>query len=97
MRHGLNQKLFAFTDDVIANCIRKNRASDNDPRGAICPICSTGDSGDPYGRIVPLGRSRNTQTRALPIAVKDTFGPCGLETPAGVLEQEYGPRSRCWR
>jgi hypothetical protein len=25
MRHGLNQKLFAFTDDVIANCIRQGR------------------------------------------------------------------------
>jgi hypothetical protein len=25
MRHGLNQKLFAFTDDVIANCIRQGQ------------------------------------------------------------------------
>ena len=31
------EKLFAFTDDVAANCTRRHARSDNDPCGAIFP------------------------------------------------------------
>ena len=37
MRYGRNAKLFAFTDDVTANCERKRARSDSDPCGAIFP------------------------------------------------------------
>jgi hypothetical protein len=37
MRYGRNEKLSAFTDDVTANCARKQARSDSDPCGAICP------------------------------------------------------------
>jgi hypothetical protein len=37
MRYGRNEKLFAFTADVTANCARKQALSDSDPCGAICP------------------------------------------------------------
>jgi hypothetical protein len=37
MRYGRNEKLFAFMDDVTADCARKQAGSDNDPCGAICP------------------------------------------------------------
>jgi ssDNA-binding Zn-finger/Zn-ribbon topoisomerase 1 len=37
MRYGRNEKLFAFTADVTANCTRKQARSDNDPCGALCP------------------------------------------------------------
>ncbi len=37
MRYGRDEKLFAFTADVTANCIRKQAPSDSDPCGAICP------------------------------------------------------------
>jgi hypothetical protein len=30
------EKLFAFTDDVTANCTRGQARSDSDPCGAIC-------------------------------------------------------------
>jgi hypothetical protein len=36
-RYGRDEKLFAFTDDVTANCTRKRARSDSDPCGAICP------------------------------------------------------------
>jgi hypothetical protein len=38
MRYGRDEKLFAFTDDITANCTRKNARSDGDPCGAILPI-----------------------------------------------------------
>jgi len=37
MRYGRNEKVFAFTDDVTANCTRRQKRGDNDPCGAICP------------------------------------------------------------
>jgi len=37
MRYGRNEKVFAFTDDVTANCERKQARSDSDPCGAIFP------------------------------------------------------------
>jgi hypothetical protein len=37
MRYGQDEKLFAFTADVTANCARKQARSDSDPCGAICP------------------------------------------------------------
>jgi hypothetical protein len=37
MRYGKDAKIFAFTDDVTANCTRKQACSDSDPCGAICP------------------------------------------------------------
>ena len=37
MRYGRNEKVFAFTEDVITNCARKQGRSDNDPCGAIFP------------------------------------------------------------
>jgi len=37
MRYGRGEKVFAFTDDVTANCTRKQARSDRDPCGAICP------------------------------------------------------------
>jgi hypothetical protein len=37
MQYGLDEKLFALTADVTANCVRKQARSDNDPCGAICP------------------------------------------------------------
>jgi hypothetical protein len=37
MRYGRNEKVFAFTEDVTANCTRKHGRNDNDPCGAICP------------------------------------------------------------
>jgi hypothetical protein len=37
MRYGRDAKIFAFTDDVTANCDRKQARSDNDPCGAIFP------------------------------------------------------------
>jgi hypothetical protein len=36
-RYGRDEKLFPFTDDVTANCNRKQAHSDSDPCGAICP------------------------------------------------------------
>jgi len=36
-RYGQDEKLFAFTADVAANCTRKHARSDSDPCGAICP------------------------------------------------------------
>jgi hypothetical protein len=39
MRYGRNEKLFAFTDDVTANCARRQPRSDNDPRRPICRRC----------------------------------------------------------
>jgi hypothetical protein len=36
-RYGRNEKLFAFTDDVTANCDRNHTRSDSDPCGALCP------------------------------------------------------------
>ncbi len=36
-RYGRDEKLFAFTGDVTANCTRKHARSDSDPCGAICP------------------------------------------------------------
>jgi hypothetical protein len=35
--YGRDEKLFAFTEDVTANCLRKQARSDSDPCGAICP------------------------------------------------------------
>ena len=37
MRYGRDAKVFAFTDDVTANCSRKHTGSDSDPCGAIFP------------------------------------------------------------
>jgi hypothetical protein len=37
MRYGQDEKLFAFTADVTANCTRKQARGDSDPCGAICP------------------------------------------------------------
>jgi hypothetical protein len=37
MRYGRNEKVFAFTKDVTANCARKQARSDNDPCGAVFP------------------------------------------------------------
>jgi hypothetical protein len=37
MRYGRDEKVFAFTDDVTANCTRKRARRDRDPCGAICP------------------------------------------------------------
>jgi hypothetical protein len=37
MRYGRNEKVSAFTDDITANCARKQARSDSDPCGAICP------------------------------------------------------------
>src|SRR6266545_1764874 len=34
MRYGRNERVFAFTDDVTANCTRRQARSDNDPCGA---------------------------------------------------------------
>jgi len=36
-RYCRDEKLFAFTADVTANCARKQTRSDSDPCGAICP------------------------------------------------------------
>ena len=36
-RYGRDEKLFAFTAEVTANCARKQARSDNDPCGALCP------------------------------------------------------------
>jgi hypothetical protein len=36
-RYGRDEKLFAFTADVTANCTRKQARSDSDPCGAVCP------------------------------------------------------------
>ena len=36
-RYGRDEKLFAFTDNITANCTRKNTRSDSDPCGAILP------------------------------------------------------------
>jgi hypothetical protein len=36
-RYGRDEKLFAFSADVTANCTRKQARSDTDPCGAICP------------------------------------------------------------
>jgi hypothetical protein len=40
-RYGRDEKLFAFTEDVTANCTRKQARSDSDPCGAICPDLPT--------------------------------------------------------
>jgi hypothetical protein len=37
MRNGRNEKLLALTDDVTANCVRRQARSDNDPCGAVFP------------------------------------------------------------
>jgi hypothetical protein len=37
MRYGRNEKVFAFTEDVAANCTRKQARSENGSCGAICP------------------------------------------------------------
>jgi hypothetical protein len=37
MWYGRTDKVFAFTDDVAANCARKQARSDHDPCGAIFP------------------------------------------------------------
>jgi hypothetical protein len=36
-RYGRNEKVFAFTEDVTANCARTQARSDSDPCGAIFP------------------------------------------------------------
>ena len=36
-RYGRDEKLFAFTEDITANCQRRHVRSDNDPCGAIYP------------------------------------------------------------
>jgi len=36
MRYGRNEKVFAFTEDVTANCARKQARDNNDPCGANC-------------------------------------------------------------
>jgi hypothetical protein len=36
-RYGRDEKLFAFTAEITANCGRKQARSDSDPCGAICP------------------------------------------------------------
>jgi len=38
MRYGRNEKVFAFTDDVTANCTRKQARSDSDAPRSV-PIC----------------------------------------------------------
>jgi hypothetical protein len=37
IRYGRDEKLFAFTAEITANCARKQARSDSDPCGAICP------------------------------------------------------------
>jgi hypothetical protein len=37
MRYGRNEKLFAFTADVTANCTRKQARSASNPCGSVCP------------------------------------------------------------
>jgi hypothetical protein len=39
-RYARDEKVFAFTADVTANCARKWARSDSDPCGAICPDLS---------------------------------------------------------
>jgi hypothetical protein len=36
MRYGRNEKVFAFMEDVTADCDRKHARSDSDPCAAIC-------------------------------------------------------------
>ena len=36
-RYGRNEKVFAFAEDVTANCARKQARRDNDPCAAIFP------------------------------------------------------------
>jgi hypothetical protein len=36
-RYGRDEKLFAFTNDITANCARKQARTDSDPCGAVCP------------------------------------------------------------
>jgi hypothetical protein len=36
-RYGRDEKLFAFTADVTANCARRQARSDSVPCGALCP------------------------------------------------------------
>jgi hypothetical protein len=36
-RYGRDANLFAFTDDLIANCTRRQARSDSDPCGATFP------------------------------------------------------------
>ncbi len=35
--YARDEKLFAFTSEIMANCARKQTRSDSDPCGAICP------------------------------------------------------------
>jgi hypothetical protein len=36
-RYGRDEKLFAWTNEITADCPRKLARSDSDPCGAICP------------------------------------------------------------
>jgi hypothetical protein len=36
-RYGCDEKLFAWTDEITANCARRRARSDSDPCSAICP------------------------------------------------------------
>jgi hypothetical protein len=42
IRYGRDEKLFAFTDDVTANCARKQARSDSDPCGRDLPRSAEG-------------------------------------------------------
>jgi hypothetical protein len=35
-KYGRDEKLFAWTDEITADCPRKQARSDSDPCGAIC-------------------------------------------------------------
>jgi len=36
-RYGRDEKLFTWTDELTADCPRKQARNDSDPCGAICP------------------------------------------------------------
>ncbi len=36
-RYGHDEKIVAWTDEIVANCARRRTRSDRDPCGAICP------------------------------------------------------------
>ena len=59
-RYGRDEKLFTWTDEITANCARKQARSDSDPCGATRPDFPKGalTAGTVIGLRVPVGKDR---------------------------------------
>jgi hypothetical protein len=62
-RYGRNEKVFRFTEDVTANCARKQARSDNDPCSAICSDLPGSSPSVPGGLLAQVCTSATVATQ----------------------------------